>query len=76
MIDNRVAMDRHSRYKPQPRVRDIYRPPSQVGGACSGIVVGMKLRGYELTMQSAAAALRPGYRDLDYPTLSHPVTRA
>jgi 3-dehydroquinate dehydratase len=47
-----------------------YRPPLQVAGACRGIVVGAKLRGYELAMEAAAAALRPEYRHLDYPNPS------
>ena len=41
--------------------------PTQVAGACGGIVMGLKLRGYELAMEAAAAALRPDYRDFDYP---------
>ncbi len=40
---------------------------SQVAAACGGVVMGLKLRGYELAMQAAAAALRPDYSDFDYP---------
>jgi hypothetical protein len=38
----------------------------QVATVCSGIIMGLKLQGYELAMHAAAAALRPDYCDFDY----------
>jgi hypothetical protein len=62
---------------PRPPQRSTAPPafqtlPPQVSGACSGIVAGFKLRGYELAMEAAAAALRQDYNDLDYPAAAPP----
>ena len=42
----------------------------QVSAACNGVIMGLKLRGYELALEAAVAALRPEHCDFDYPAAS------